>query len=85
MENICELSEIVGGGESRTTISFGSMAFNEMLVWSCPICGWISCVGSGLTKIDFNTHFRTPFFDSAVMGPTSVHIGLSLNELAISS
>lgn len=84
MENSTKLSNFVGGAESRTTISFGFMAFDEMLVWSYLVCGWISCVGSASTKIDFNTHLRTPFFDSVVVGPTSMQINLSLNEFGIS-
>ena len=48
-------------------------------------CAWNSWDAAGSNAIDFSTHFKTPFFDSAVVGLNFMHIALSFNEFAISS
>jgi hypothetical protein len=43
-----------------------------------------SCEAIGSSETDFSTHFRTPFFAKAVVGPSSMYIGLALSDSAIS-
>ena len=85
VEIICGLASFQGGEELRKTFSFGSRYFDKMLSWSCLGCVWNSCDAAGWNSIDFSTHLKTPFFDSAVVSPISMHIALSFNEFAISS
>ena len=65
--------------------SYADISFDVGLVGSNNSLFFGSCEVIGSREIDFNTHLRTPFFNSVVVGPTSMQIGLSLNEVSISS
>lgn len=85
VDSLSELSPFLNGGVNNWScfLSVGKTVVEELVGSSNPLF-LDSCEAIGLSETDFSTHFRTPFFAKAVVGPSSMYIGLALSDSAIS-
>ena len=68
-----------------SAFSSADNSFDVGLVESYNSLFYGSCEVIGSREIDFNTHFRTPFFSSTIVGPSSMYIGLLLSAFTMAS
>ena len=85
VDSISELSTFPDGGVKNwscfpsvfKTVVEGLVGSNNSLFFG-------SCEAIGSSESYFCTHFRTPIFANAVVGPSSMYIGLVLSDSEIS-